>query len=83
MDEFEGISPNVVKYNRFSLPITIYETKDPHVSEVNEVSITVRIFHLHFHKVVVKGKTDLQKGADCSSFVASIMRHFKSESSLI
>ena len=41
--------------------ILILDTKDPHFSEVKEVSITVPIFHLHLHNfgVVIEGKADL------------------------
>ena len=64
VDEFEGLSPNVVKCNRLYIQvfILIFETKDPHFSDVNEVIITtVRILLLHFHTfgVIVEGKADL------------------------
>ena len=66
MNEFEGLSPNVVKCNILFSPILImiFETKDPHFSEVNEVSIKAWIFLLHFHifGVVIEGKTDLADG---------------------
>ena len=63
VDEFEGLSPNVVKRSIlcFVFFIFIVETKNPHFSEINEVRVKVRIFLLHFHifGVVVEGKTDL------------------------
>ena len=64
VDEFEGLSPNVVKCNILCSPILImiFETKDPHLSEVNEESITVRIFLFHNFLVVVEWKADLTDG---------------------
>ena len=48
VDEFEGLSPNVVKCNIlcFVLFIVSFETKDPYVSEISEVSKAVQIFLL-------------------------------------
>ena len=65
VDEFEGLSPNVVKCSIlcFEIYIHISETKDPHVSEVNEGRGTVRIYLLHFYMVIiVEGKADLANG---------------------
>ena len=66
VDEFEGLSPNVVKCSRFCFEtfIRIADTEDPHFSEVNEVRETVGIILLHFDifGVVVKGKADLPNG---------------------
>ena len=63
VDEFECLSPNVVKCSIlcFEIYIHIFETKDPHLSEVNEVRVTVRILLLHFHTfgIIIEGKTDL------------------------
>ena len=61
VNEFECLSPNVVKCSIlcFEIYIHIFETKDPHVSEVNEGRGTVTIYLLHFHRVIVEGKTDL------------------------
>ena len=38
VNEFEGLPPNIVKYDRLFIIIfiKILETKDPYVSEVNE-----------------------------------------------
>ena len=67
VDEFEGLSPNVVKCNRLYIQvfILIFETKDPHFLEVNEVRETIRIllFHFHIFGVVVEGKADLADGS--------------------
>ena len=67
VDEFEGLSPNVVKCNQlcFYIFIRILDTKGPHLSEVNEECITVRIFLFNFDKfgVVVEGKVDLADGS--------------------
>ena len=67
MDEFEGLSPNVVKYTL----ILIMDTKDPHFSEVNEVRITVLRLLLHFNKfgVIVEGKAYLMDGSRWLIFV--------------
>ena len=66
VDEFEGLSPNVVKCNQlcFYIFIRILDTKGPHLSEVNEVSMAVPTFHLHSHTfgIVVEGKADLADG---------------------
>ena len=63
MNEFEGLSPNVVEYNKLCIPIFIFifKTKDPYISEINEVSPTVWILLLHLHTfgVAVEGKADL------------------------
>ena len=63
VDEFDGLSPNVVKCCKlcFVFLILIYNPKDPHLSKVNEVSIAVGILLLDFHTfgVVVEGKADL------------------------
>ena len=66
MNEFEGLSPNVVKCSIlcFVFFIVIIETKDPHFSKVNEVNITVRTLLLHFYTfwVVVEWKADMANG---------------------
>ena len=56
VNELKSLYPNIVKYNRLCFPtfICILKTKDPHVSDVNEVSPTVRIFW-----VILEGKVDL------------------------
>ena len=63
-DQFEGLSPNVVKCSIICSPIliiTTIETKDPHFSEVNEVSFIVGILLFHFDTfgAVFEGKADL------------------------
>ena len=66
MNEFEGLSPNIIKCNIFCFPtfILILETKDPNVSKVNKLSQTIGILLPHFHifDVAVKGKSDLANG---------------------
>ena len=66
VDEFDGLSPNVVKCCKlcFVFLILIFNPKDPHFSEVNKASLTIRILHLHFHTfgAVVEGKADLADG---------------------
>ena len=50
VDQFEGLSPNVVNCDRlyFLIFIVILETKDPYLSEVNEISRKPRILLFHF-----------------------------------
>ena len=66
VDQLMVLSPNVVKCSIlcFVLFIIIIDTKDPHLSEVNEVNQSVRILLLHFHifRVVIEGKADLANG---------------------
>ena len=63
VDEFESLSPNIMKCNRlcFVIFILIFETKCQHLSEVNEVRVTVRIIFFHFQLfwVITKGKAYL------------------------
>ena len=56
VNELKSLYPNIVKYNRLCFPtfICILKTKDPHVSDVNEVSPTFRIFW-----VILEGKVNL------------------------
>ena len=72
VDEFEGLSANVVKCSIDCFPffILIIETKDPHISQFNEGVPTIRIFLLHFHifEVFVKGKADLANGGQLLVF---------------
>ena len=67
VDQLMGLFSNVVKCNRLCFPFFIFimMTKNPHVSEVKEVSHTVRIFLFHFHSigVIVEGKVDLADGS--------------------
>ena len=67
VDEFESLFPNVVKCSILYTAslICIFETKDPHFLEVNEVRETIRIllFHFHIFGVVVEGKADLADGS--------------------
>ena len=67
MDEFEGLSPNVVECSILCFVVftIIIETKDPHLSEVNEERKALRIILLHFHifGVVAEGKANLADGS--------------------
>ena len=60
VDKLMSLSPNVVICSRlcFVIFIKIFDMKDPHFSEVNQVNPTVLIFILHFH-ISVEGKADL------------------------
>ena len=60
VDKLMSLSPNVVICSRlcFVILIKIFDMKDPHFSEVNQVNPTVLIFILHFH-ISVEGKADL------------------------
>ena len=66
VDQFDGLSPNVVNCGRtyFVIFIVKLDAKGPYFSEVNEVAQTVQIFILHFDTfgVVVEGKVDLADG---------------------
>ena len=66
VDQLHSFSPNVVKYNRlcFIVLFVILKAKDPHLSEVNELSPTVRtlLMHLNIFRVVIEGKADLTNG---------------------
>ena len=63
VNELLSLPPKVVKCSILCFPIfiLIFKTKDPHISEVNEVTQTVRIVLLHFYifEVIVEGKADL------------------------
>ena len=67
VDQFEGLSPNVVKCSIlcFVIFIFIFNPKGPHLSEVNEVRATegILLFHFHIFRVVVEGKADLSNGS--------------------
>ena len=65
VDEFEILSPNIVKCRPyFIIFILIIDKKDPYFSEVKEVSPTVPTpcFHLYIFGVVLEGKADLTYG---------------------
>ena len=63
VNELKILSPHVVKCNKicFVDSILILKAKDPHISEVNDVSRTIRIFllDLDIFEVVVNGKANL------------------------
>ena len=48
---FKGLSPNVVQCSKldFLIFILMFDAKDPHLSEVNDVSQKVRIFLFYTH----------------------------------
>ena len=67
VDQLMVLFSDVVEYSRLffiRILILIFDTKDAHFSDVNEIRETVRVFFLHFHNfgVVVEGKTDLPNG---------------------
>ena len=63
VDQFKGISPNVVQCSIlcFVFFILIFDAKDPHFSEDNDVSQKVRIFFFYTHicGIVAEGKVYL------------------------
>ena len=63
VDQFECLSLNIVKYSIlcFVFFILIFDAKDPHVSEANDVSQKVRIllFYTHICGIVAEGKVYL------------------------
>ena len=64
MNEFEGISPNVVKCSTLCFLIPILKTKNPHDFEVNDtdMAITILILQFNIFGVVVERKADLGNG---------------------
>ena len=87
VDQFECLSLNIVKYSIlcFVFFILIFDAKDPHVSEANDVSQKVRIllFYTHICGLLPKGRFIWWIEADCSSLLALIMKYLKNGSSLI
>ena len=64
MNEFEGISPNVVKCSSLYFLFPILKTKNPHDFEVNDTDMTITILILQFNifGLVVERKADLGNG---------------------